>query len=689
MFNIQLYIEGTRMDMFKDESITLNESIKQIQEIDKVFLAYSQTFNLPASKTNNKIFKHYYKFDIVNGFDARFSKEATIELDFLPFKKGRIKLNNVVLKNNAPEQYNITFFDNTVSIKDLFGEDKLNSLTELNDLNETFASSNIKTALQRDPASNDVVVPLITHTKRLYYDSVEHIRSTGNLYFETGGGTNTHGIAWNELKYALRIHKIIEAIETKYSINFTDDFFVSTNAPYYGLFMWLHRKKGVVSAGGQVTEYTKQVDGWTAETGDLGSMIDARTLQIDTSNDLSSFQLSLQRSGTTAYDIRIERNGIEIYSESTITATTKNIDLDGYEQQNATYTVFLTYTQAITFTDIVWTLNDGLSIDTFSIAANYPSGYTLPLEFEFIITEQIPEMKVLDFVTALFKMFNLVAFKKDNGDIYVDTLDNYYANETSSQSPYDITQYLAVEDSTVNVALPYREVTFRYEDTETFFAATHNQLFNQEWGTLDYTQTEVADTVVGEEYMLTLPFAHMKYERLQDIVDFSLTTIQWGYCVDDNQESYIGKPILFYPILNSIEDDGTAEGISFIDSIEDDGTYGTHSEITADIVMPSNSVSFSSSSSTANINFNLEKNEYSRDSSFTGTLFENYYKTYMQNLFNKKRRLIEVDAYLPVKILKNFTLADKFIIGTQEYRINKIQSNLSNGKSKIQLLNIV
>jgi len=70
MFNIQLYIEGTRMDMFKDESITLNESIKQIQEIDKVFLAYSQTFNLPASKTNNKIFKHYYKFDIVNGFGA-------------------------------------------------------------------------------------------------------------------------------------------------------------------------------------------------------------------------------------------------------------------------------------------------------------------------------------------------------------------------------------------------------------------------------------------------------------------------------------------------------------------------------------------------------------------------------------------------------------------------------------------
>ena len=193
MFNIQLYINGTRADMFKDESVTLNQSIKQIQELDKVFLAYSKNFDLPATKTNNKIFKHYYEYDIVDGFDARFSITATIELDYLPFKEGQIKLNNVVLKNNKPEQYNITFYDNTVELKDLFGDDKLNGLTDLNSNNKTFASSNIKSALQLDPANNDVVVPLITHTKRLYYDDVEHIQSSGNLYYETGGGTNIHG----------------------------------------------------------------------------------------------------------------------------------------------------------------------------------------------------------------------------------------------------------------------------------------------------------------------------------------------------------------------------------------------------------------------------------------------------------------------------------------------------------------
>jgi len=141
--------------------------------------------------------------------------------------------------------------------------------------------------------------------------------------------------------------------------------------------------------------------------------------------------------------------------------------------------------------------------------------------------------------------------------------------------------------------------------------------------------------------------------------------------------------------LNAIEDQGTAEGISFIDTVADDGTYSAHSEITADIVMPSNSVSFSSGTSTANINFNLEKNEYSGDSAFTGTLFENYYKNYIEDIFNKKSRLITVQAYLPIKIIQNFTLADKFIINEREYRINTIQTDLSTGKSQIELLNIV
>ena len=73
MQKIQLYIQGERVDMFEGEGVTITQTIQNIKDISKVFTDFSRTFSLPASKTNNKIFRHYYNSDIANGFDARTS----------------------------------------------------------------------------------------------------------------------------------------------------------------------------------------------------------------------------------------------------------------------------------------------------------------------------------------------------------------------------------------------------------------------------------------------------------------------------------------------------------------------------------------------------------------------------------------------------------------------------------------
>ena len=88
---IQLFIGTDQVELFKDESVTITDSIQNIKDIEKVFTTFSQSFNVPASKANNKIFKHYYKFDIVSGFDGRKKVDATIELNYLPFRSGKVK----------------------------------------------------------------------------------------------------------------------------------------------------------------------------------------------------------------------------------------------------------------------------------------------------------------------------------------------------------------------------------------------------------------------------------------------------------------------------------------------------------------------------------------------------------------------------------------------------------------------
>ena len=85
MQKVEVYIEGQRAEMFNDIGVTITDTIKDVRDVNKVFTEYSQTFSLPASKTNNKIFKHYYNNDILDGFDARIRVPAELELNSIPF----------------------------------------------------------------------------------------------------------------------------------------------------------------------------------------------------------------------------------------------------------------------------------------------------------------------------------------------------------------------------------------------------------------------------------------------------------------------------------------------------------------------------------------------------------------------------------------------------------------------------
>ena len=178
----------------------------------------------------------------------------------------------------------------------------------------------------------------------------------------------------------------------------------------------------------------------------------------------------------------------------------------------------------------------------------------------------------------------------------------------------------------------------------------------------------------GDIYKVKTPFSNMLYERLTDLDTGTLTSIQYGLYVDDNQASYYGKPLLFYPVRNN------GNSISFLD------TTSSHSEVTQYNV-PSNSVALSSATSKYNINFNNEINEYTLDNTFTDTLFEAYHKDYISDVFDVTNRLTKLTAYLPLRILLNYTLADRFNISGTTYKINSIKTNMLTGKSDLELLN--
>ena len=86
-------------------------------------------------------------------------------------------------------------------------------------------------------------------------------------------------------------------------------------------------------------------------------------------------------------------------------------------------------------------------------------------------------MKVLDFLTGLFKTFNLTAFFED-GVTVVKTLDDFYA----TYNTWDLTDSVHADSSQVNEALPFSEIKFTYGEPKSILAQTFEQLNNRKFG---------------------------------------------------------------------------------------------------------------------------------------------------------------------------------------------------------------
>ena len=680
---LQLYIENERVDLFKDESVTITDSIKNVKDIDKIFTSFSQSFSLPASKTNNKIFSHYYNSDIVNGFDARKKVNARIEINNQTFRVGKIKLEGVDLKHNKPHTYRVTFFGNTVELKDVLGEAKLSSL-DFSNLNLPYSASNILARFAAPVSdSTNIVCPLITHTQRLYYNSTSHNTQDGNLHYDQGAG-HRHGVHWNQLKYAIRVNRIIEQIETDYNLQFSSDFFKNTNVrEFYNMFMWLHRKSGGVEDLSGGTNSTDIVDGWAFVDRTYYAMID-NVLELNgDSQRFTNLDLNIYPANASdVWSVTVTSYGQTVYQSSNNQGNTF-IDLLSVAQENPNglLQVLITASGVISFTNIQWQIQyveqGGFILnDTFNNLTFSTSGV-----FIFNVNRQIPDIKIIDFLSGLFKMFNLSAYIED-GTIKVQTLDDYYSQGKGTlvnTDAWDITEYVDNSTKKIDVALPFNEIVYKFNDTGTFLANRFSELNNRNWGELNYNQDQ--NDYVGELYKVEVPFGHQLYERITNAGTQELTNIQWGYSVNESQSAYLGKPLLFYPIRIN-----TGDGISFVSELNSEGVPITHVRL-YEVVMPFNTVSEDPNTNNFQLNFNNEINEWTFNTTFPNTLFQKYHSNYIVNTFSLKQRITRVTAYLPQSILMNYNLADIFILNGSKYRINKITTNLLTNKSDIELLN--
>jgi len=708
MNKVDIYVNDFRLDLFDDEDININLSVQNVQDISKVFTDFTQGFTVPASPRNNEILQHYYNANITasqittetggspvwnsiginwntwntawnagaastsvtNTFDGRFRQAARIEINSLPFRTGVIEIENVQLKGTEPYAYTMTFYGDLVTLSDIFGDDYLYDVEFPSEYNHSYTDDAVFDRLTTDTYA-PVFYPLMSPVTNWYYNSDSGDKFDPNLHYK--GMNEKHGCHYYELKPALKVTAILDAIEAHYGITFTGSFLSAT--PFVDLSLWLHRFEGYMFAGGN--DIAWQLINFNRNTGS-GSQFNLSTetwtvpeskeydLQITMANVSENYELGVFKNGAFDYSVLVNA-----HPSTSVTTTLENL----LYSEGDTVQLFIRpqVASAMTYQCTDYSGINSLAGVEFSVDQTLSATYT----FEVIIQDLMPEIKVKDFLAGILKMYNMVIVPTTSTSFLLQPLDDWYAagNDQNYQTYFDITEY------TVNRPPLYREIEFKYQETEQVLGYEYQRLNNQGFG--DLRNFFGFD---GDEFIVEVPFECPLFERLTDQDTGALTNVLVYKSItseaneDGTLNPYLGAPILFYGYFDAY--DLSANSVAFVNS--DDATSR---EVTT-CWYANTSNRYTSAGASYSICFGADIDPYHLQS-VNRSLYNTEWTDYITDLYNRKRRVYEVDAVLPVGKIITMNLQNAVIWNNAKYIVNNVSLNMTTGKATFELLNVV
>lgn len=664
---LTIFIKDQKIDLFKDEVIELNSSIANTDDITSINSDYSKTFTVPASENNNQIFKHYYQADIDNTFDSRIKTDGHIEFDGVLFRLGGFRLEKVSVKDNKPDAYTISFSGKLPNIKARIGNDLISDL-DLSFLNFPFTYDLFLIGFSLP--GRDVIFNLFETQKQYVYNPATNENDAKLVNIAYNG--NARGIDWTSKRPAVRLIKLIEAIEVKYNLQFSRQFF--DRVDFTELYMLCLKDSSEISSSGgaevvnrlsfiNLGEYIKYQIRRQFYPGTNNFRVKIFLDVYPNASFLSVpyvvkiYEINYDTGIETLHSVNQALGVFNFFKEYSTNVSGQILNLGNrFEIITNQLFIFQVYLQKDNILCV-----DG-NCNTIAIFP-YNTGQVTASNL-FDVSKNLPKLKVTDFLKAIFKMFKLVAIPLEDQNIYVNNIDEFY----KEGKLIDITKYIDFKSYDVQRGTVNNEINFLYEEPTTLLAkkflkntgiAYSDELFE--------LADEFGQPLEGNNLEVKLPFEQPFYERI------SGTNIQYALLVDEKLESVNVKPIIFYN--NNISLGGTV--LSVMDaglSYKYIANVNTPSQV-LNLDVPINSLNWGVEFSTWNY------------AAINKTLFSEYWRNYILSVFNIKKREFKFSAILPTHVLLSLKLNDILFIRERYYKINDFSVNLNTREATLNLIN--
>ena len=708
--NINIYIGQYKVDLFDQEKIEVTQKLVDVEKLSNVFSDLTNTFTVPATAHNNKIFRHYYDNDVDDTFNANIRIDGYMEIDTLPFRFGQWQLEGGYESNQRANNYKITFYGKIMQLSDLFGKDTLDILDydsegvkrwdSLSKFNYARTNTNIYNSIINGTFSNgDIITPLIAYTNRDW---------------NWGGGdaydisNSLYPITPIELRQSLRVIRIIEAIETKYAITFSRDFF---GQPWFNkLHLWLNAKGDKPSGNVELnwdnlSTYVRpgypNPNPWWLFT-------------LDSTNNILNFsQSGVGYDPTRFFQFRadfntlLNPNSFEVLGGVRFTFTLMDVDTgtifyqgtqESYDNGQATFIWYIPQSAVPTSVNLKAYLSAPVSyiFSQFAFRLQWldPADITLAIYQTFLrdngddlnkvrVDVGMPPMLVLDFIQGIMKMFKLIIRPITTTDFYINTLDGYY----DDGNILNITDYVDVKNTGRERPVIYNKIQFTFQKTDNVLGKAYRKANDPIFDKIGYGDIKIDYPLIQDknELSIDLPFENMLFERMSDLTvgpsaSNVITNIAIGQSIklgDDGAtiERNDSKPILFF----------------------NNGTYS----------IADHPIKFRASSASPVQTFTVVNNIGNTDSPILGSvsntlnwgaeidpwhnvvvyqsLYENYWKNWLETVYSIKQGKFKFDAWLPPRYIQEISMNDRLIIGDKRYKISDYKIDLTTGKTLLNL----
>jgi hypothetical protein len=682
------------LDLYENEKMHLNYKFTDITDFASVG-NYSQEFRVPASKTNTDFFGAIFNVNFDGWFDFRKKVDAVLTVNTIPIASGHIQVKKLYWQSGKLFEFEVVFFGEVPNLARLLNEKKLKDIESI-----------VAGDLDYDLLHENVETPPNAHTILTLCDKWNLTASNTEgqpVYSTTIGGQPTYKPLYvGHLTPAVKAQYLFDQIMSDAGLQYSSDYLGEILEDVYVPFVngqYLNASLGLNDNASNLA-LASDVNGLTfAPSNNIYNLYSALTEYEDAGSNWSGGVFTVPY--TAQYSFRITAHGVVNTLNGQdfgnyplrLLVYVDNVYTYDYELLQTSYLFYLDTTQTFSFNEgqgvkfklqilpqdstagtFTWDVDlyGNAGVNSFGTGLEIVSIGTSLTGDQVVMEFNAPDMRQIDFITSIQKMFNLVfvADKTLPNTLKIEPMVEYIAsgNTLDWSQKMDLSKDIMYSPTT---DLQKAKFSFTYASDSDFFNSVYTDN-GRTYGRYEVTESDfevINEFATGEE-KVELAFASTPSAPVEN------TDVVVPKFLNAEGQFVQPKPRILYYFADF-----------FVNMFD---------EVSGDVVQTAvkclnNYSTMNATVSDSDLNFAPEIPPHTIIANPYDNLYNRWWRNYYRELFDGQARILEGMFALTLNDIFTFQFSDKIWIIDSWWRVLEIQGYVvgEQDMTKVKLIRVL